>query len=200
MKNPNAPLLSQQEYAKNIRKRFEEFNSKTDTEIADTLRANDDRSNYDKEFALDDQEVGIEDKMISFDRLQVEFPTIGDWLTKLLKDGGNGSLILMQFENTTPKKGRDKVIWPPQNIEDLKSYSQENISFERQNTNQFYLAVNIEPSADKDDFGRPTFIMSPVMFERPALTKYIPNYTIYSKSLSEEEFRELKQKHSPSKS
>ena len=193
MENPNAPKLNQQEYINNIRNRINQLGTKTDGEIAEALKSNDNRTNYGHEFA---QEVSIDDTMIDFDKLQEHFPTIWAGITKVLKDGWNGSLILMQFENTIPKKGRDNVIWPPQNIEDLKSYNQDNISFERQNANQFYLAITIEPSADKDDFGRSKFVISP-MYERPALSKYIPNYTIYSKPLIEAEFREWKQKKSP---
>lgn len=94
MWNNNVPKLSQEEYFKRIRNRFDQLISKTDNEIAEILDTSDNRDNYEHEFDLDNEEVSIEDNLI-LESLQAEFPSIGDEITHVLKDGGRDDILLI---------------------------------------------------------------------------------------------------------
>lgn len=195
MWNNNTQKLTQEEYFKSIRSRFDQLINKTDDEIAEVLDANNNRENYERDFALNNEEVSIDDSLIDLDRLQAEFPSIADGITHVLKDGGKGDILLIQYPKNAREKAWDGVISIPQDRHNFKFYYSQNIDLKRQDLNQYYLGIHIQATHMKDDFWRPEFVINPVMFERPAITVETPEWVIYSKVLTEEEFRELKEKN-----
>lgn len=159
-------------YINQIRKNHPEFWIKTNDEIVDLLKKNDDRYYYEQEFALKKSDIAIDEKTFDIEKFESRFP----WVWNLILDYVNSedfyrewNLVLhIEYKDEWQKIWSKEVIWHADNADDYKFWSPNWNKLKHDDQTTLLWVLHISNTFKKDNFGRPLYILEPKLIQVPS--------------------------------